>query len=82
MIKAGTGRHDPGVTPTGAVSDDDRASMRLDRKTVRRDIERGLGPPADGPRKPPPTLLDPFTELSSGARSGVSGAERIQVMVP
>ena len=33
----------------------------LDRKTVRRYIERGLEPPAYGPRKPRPTLLDPFT---------------------
>jgi transposase len=33
----------------------------LDRKTVRRYIDRGLEPPAYGPRKPRPTLLDPFT---------------------
>jgi transposase len=33
----------------------------LDRKTVRRYIERGLEPPAYGPRKPRRTLLDPFT---------------------
>lgn len=33
----------------------------LDRKTVRRYIERGLEPPTYGPRKPRPTLLDPFT---------------------
>ncbi len=33
----------------------------LDRKTVRRTIERGLEPPTYGPRKPRPTLLDPFT---------------------
>jgi transposase len=33
----------------------------LDRKTVRRYIERGLEPPAYGPRQPRPTLLDPFT---------------------
>jgi len=33
----------------------------LDRKTVRRYIERGLEPPSYGPRKPRPTLLDPFT---------------------
>jgi transposase len=32
----------------------------LDRKTVRRYIERGLEPPAYGPRRPRPTLLDPF----------------------
>jgi transposase len=33
----------------------------LDRKTIRRYIERGLEPPAYGPRKPRPALLDPFT---------------------
>jgi transposase len=33
----------------------------LDRKTVRRYIERGLEPPTYGPREPRPTLLDPFT---------------------
>ena len=33
----------------------------LDRKTVRRYVERGLEPPTYGPRKPRPTLLDPFT---------------------
>ena len=33
----------------------------LDRKTVRRYIERGLEPPAYGPRKPRRTVLDPFT---------------------
>ena len=33
----------------------------LDRKTVRRYIERGLEPPTYGPRKPRPALLDPFT---------------------
>ncbi len=33
----------------------------LDRKTVRRYIERGLEPPAYGPRKPRPTLLDPLS---------------------
>ena len=33
----------------------------LDRKTVRRYIERGLEPPTYGPRRPRPTLIDPFT---------------------
>jgi transposase len=33
----------------------------LDRKTVRRYIERGLEPPTYGPRRPRPALLDPFT---------------------
>lgn len=33
----------------------------LDRKTVRRYIKRGLEPPAYAPRRPRPTLLDPFT---------------------
>jgi transposase len=33
----------------------------FDRKTVRRIIERGLEPPVYGPRRPRPTLLDPFT---------------------
>ena len=32
----------------------------LDRKTVRRYLERGLEPPTYGPRKPRPRLLDPF----------------------
>lgn len=32
----------------------------LDRKTVRRYIQRGLEPPAYSPRKPRQTLLDPF----------------------
>jgi transposase len=32
----------------------------LDRKTVRRYVERGLEPPAYAPRKPRPRLLDPF----------------------
>lgn len=32
----------------------------FNRKTVRRYIERGLEPPAYGPRAPRPTLLDPF----------------------
>ena len=33
----------------------------VDRKTVRRSIERGLEPPAYGPRQPRPTLLAPFS---------------------
>lgn len=33
----------------------------LDRKTVRRYIERGLEPPTYGPRRPRPALLDPYT---------------------
>ena len=33
----------------------------FDRKTVRRIIDRGLEPPTYGPRRPRPTLLDPFT---------------------
>ena len=33
----------------------------LDRKTVRKYIERGLEAPAYGPRKPRPTVIDPFT---------------------
>src|ERR1700743_1258952 len=33
----------------------------LDRKTVRRYVERGLEPPSYGPRKPRPAILDPFT---------------------
>ncbi len=32
----------------------------VDRKTVRRTIQRGLEPPTYGPRQPRPTLLDPF----------------------
>jgi transposase len=34
----------------------------LDRKTVRKYIERGLEMPAYGPRKPRPTRIDPYTE--------------------
>jgi transposase len=34
--------------------------LELDRKTVRKYIERGLEPPAYGPRKPRSRLLDPF----------------------
>jgi transposase len=33
----------------------------LDRKTIRKYVERGLEAPIYGPRKPRPTLLDPFT---------------------
>ncbi|TPG36256.1 IS21 family transposase [Roseomonas nepalensis] len=33
----------------------------LDRKTVRKYVERGLEPPAYGPRQPRGTLLDPFS---------------------
>jgi transposase len=48
--------HRQGLT----VSEIARASG-FDRKTVRRYIDRGLEPPAYGPRRPRPTLLDPFT---------------------
>ena len=48
--------HRQGLT----VSDIARQSG-LDRKTVRRYIERGLEPPTYGPRKPRRTVLDPFT---------------------
>ena len=34
--------------------------LKLDRKTVRKYIERGLEPPAYGPRKPRSRRLDPF----------------------
>jgi transposase len=34
--------------------------LNLDRKTVRRYIERGLEPPAYGPRPPRPRSTDPF----------------------
>ena len=33
----------------------------LDRKTVRKYVERGLEPPVYGPRQPRGTLLDPFS---------------------
>src|SRR5690348_15773745 len=48
----------------------------LDRKTVRRYIERGLEPPAYGPRKPRPRLLDPFTGYLRrvNAYPGLTGA--------
>ena len=32
----------------------------IDRKTVRKCIERGLEAPANGPRKPRSTVIDPF----------------------
>jgi transposase len=34
--------------------------LELDRKTVRKYIERGLEPPVYGPRKPRPRLLEPY----------------------
>ena len=36
--------------------------LGLDRKTVRRHLERGLEPPAYGPRAPWPTLIAPFED--------------------
>ena len=36
--------------------------LGLDRKTVRRHLERGLEPPAYGPRAPRPTLIEPFED--------------------
>ena len=40
----------------------------IDRKTVRKYIERGLEPPAYGPRKPRPRQLEPFEAyLRSGS---------------
>jgi transposase len=36
--------------------------LGLDRKTVRRHLERGLEPPAYGPRPPRPTLIAPFED--------------------
>ena len=48
----------------------------LDRKTVRRYIERGLEPPAYGPRKPRRTVLDPFTGLSARAGRSLSRPDR------
>ena len=53
----------------------------LDRKTVRRYIERGLEPPAYGPRKPRPTLLDPFTAYLQervAAYPGLTGARLLR----
>jgi transposase len=53
----------------------------LDRKTVRRYIERGLEPPAYGPRKPRPALLDPFTVYLRErvtAYPGLSGARLLR----
>ena len=34
----------------------------LDRRTVRKDLERGLEPPAHGPRAPRDQRIDPFKE--------------------
>ena len=53
----------------------------LDRKTVRRYVERGLEPPTYGPRKPRPTLLDPFTSyLRERVRAypGLTGARLLR----
>ena len=53
----------------------------LDRKTVRRYIERGLEPPTYGPRKPRPALLDPFTSyLRERVRAypGLTGARLLR----
>jgi len=53
----------------------------LDRKTVRRYIERGLEPPAYSPRKPRTTLLDPFTGYLRErvtAYPGLSGARLLR----
>ena len=54
---------------------------RLDRKTVRRYIERGLEPPAYGPRQPRPMLLDPFSGYLRErvtAYPGLSGARLLR----
>ena len=53
----------------------------VDRKTVRRYIERGLEPPAYSPRKPRTTLLDPFTGYLRErvtAYPGLSGARLLR----
>jgi transposase len=53
----------------------------LDRKTVRRYIERGLEPPTYGPRKPRPALLDPFTSYLRErvkAYPGLTGARLLR----
>lgn len=49
----------------------------LDRKTVRKYIQRGLQAPAYGPRKPRQTVLDPFTGYLRervGAFPGLTGS--------
>jgi transposase len=53
----------------------------LDRKTVRRYIERGLEPPTYGPREPRPRLLDPFTSYLRErvkAYPGLTGARLLR----
>jgi len=53
----------------------------LDRKTVRRYIERGLEPPSYGPRKPRARLLDPFTGYLRervNAYPGLTGARLLR----
>jgi transposase len=53
----------------------------LDRKTVRRYIDRGLEPPAYGPRKPRATLLDPYAGYLRErvmAYPGLSGARLLR----
>ncbi len=53
----------------------------VDRKTVRRTIERGLEPPTYGPRSPRPTLLDPFTSYLRErvkAYPGLTGARLLR----
>ena len=38
----------------------------LDRKTVRKYLDRGLQSPRDGPRQPQPRLLDPYEDYLRG----------------
>ncbi len=44
----------------------------IDRKTVRKYIERGLEAPAYGPRKPRTTVIDPFAALPAGTGEDLS----------
>ena len=48
--------------------------LGLDRKTVRKHLERGMEAPAYGPRAPRPPLIEPFEDYLARPRRGLSGA--------
>jgi transposase len=55
--------------------------LELDRKTVRKYIERGLEPPAYGPRKPRSRLLEPFETYlrqRTAAYPGLTGSRLLR----
>lgn len=54
--------------------------LSMDRKTVRRYIERGLEPPAYGPRSPQPRSTDFIPAVSGRAADGLSRPHRRSAM--